>query len=46
VNAKTLWTWNGIGKRKGAWALTPRRAGIHQGFLLNHLIPRTAAAEG
>jgi anaerobic selenocysteine-containing dehydrogenase len=21
VNAKTMWTWNAIGKRKGAWAL-------------------------
>jgi ferredoxin len=34
----TVWTWNAIGKRAGAWA-SRRRAGIQKrGFLLNHLI--------
>ncbi len=23
VNGKTMWTWNAIGKRRGAWALSP-----------------------
>ncbi len=38
LNAKTLWTWNAIGKRKGAWALTPTAPESTKGFLLNHLI--------
>ena len=29
VNPDTLWTWNAIGKRGGAWALDPRRARGH-----------------
>jgi anaerobic selenocysteine-containing dehydrogenase len=34
----TVWTWNAIGKHKGAWKL-PGRAPEHvDGFLLNHLI--------
>ena len=27
VNGQTLWTWNAIGKRGGAWALAPDAAG-------------------
>ncbi|MEH6547204.1 MAG: molybdopterin oxidoreductase family protein [Sneathiella sp.] len=38
VNSKTLWTWNAIGKRKGAWALKPDAPETTKGFLLNHLI--------
>jgi len=38
VNSKTLWTWNAIGKRKGAWALKPGAPETTKGFLLNHLI--------
>lgn len=38
VNGKTLWTWNAIGKRKGAWALSPDAPEATKGFLLNHLI--------
>ncbi len=37
-NAQTLWTWNAIGKRSGAWALAPRTPETEEGFLLNHLI--------
>ncbi|MBI1385771.1 MAG: molybdopterin-dependent oxidoreductase [Rhizobiales bacterium] len=37
-NADTLWTWNAIGKRGGAWGLDPDSAEIKKGFLLNHLI--------
>lgn len=38
VNEKTLWTWNAIGKRKGAWSLSPDAPETEKGFLLNHLI--------
>lgn len=34
----TLWTWNAIGKRKGAWKLAPDAPESRDGFLLNHLI--------
>ncbi|MEP7044066.1 MAG: molybdopterin oxidoreductase family protein [Dokdonella sp.] len=34
----TLWTWNAIGKRKGAWKLAADAPENHDGFLLNHLI--------
>ena len=38
VNKSTIWTWNAIGKRKGAWALDPKAPEATEGFLLNHLI--------
>jgi anaerobic selenocysteine-containing dehydrogenase len=38
VNRHTVWTWNAIGKRAGAWNLTPDAPEAHRGFLLNHLI--------
>ena len=38
VNPHTVWTWNAIGKRAGAWNLAPRPAKSRQGFLLNHVI--------
>ena len=38
VNPQTVWTWNPIGKRKGAWNLSPDAAEATQGFLPNHLI--------
>ena len=34
----TVWTWNAIGKRRGAWALDPEAPEATRGFLLNHLI--------
>ncbi|MDZ4731662.1 MAG: molybdopterin oxidoreductase family protein [Xanthomonadales bacterium] len=34
----TVWTWNAIGKRRGAWNLDPAAAEGEKGFLLNHLI--------
>jgi|GEM_PF-12910 len=34
----TVWTWNAIGKRKGAWRLSNDAPEAAQGFLLNHLI--------
>ncbi len=38
VNENTVWTWNAIGKRKGAWALSDDAPESREGFLLNHLI--------
>ena len=38
VNPDTVWTWNAIGKRKGAWALDENAPESKEGFLLNHLI--------
>jgi sulfite dehydrogenase (quinone) subunit SoeA len=38
VNRDTVWTWNAIGKRAGAWALAPDAPEARKGFLLNHLI--------
>ena len=38
VNTHTVWTWNAIGKRRGAWNLGPHGSEATQGFLLNHLI--------
>jgi anaerobic selenocysteine-containing dehydrogenase len=38
VNPDTVWTWNAIGKRKGAWALEDDAGESNRGFLLNHAI--------
>jgi hypothetical protein len=38
VNPDTVWTWNAIGKRAGAWGLAPTAPEATRGFLLNHLI--------
>ncbi|WP_395662720.1 molybdopterin oxidoreductase family protein [Aestuariivirga sp.] len=38
VNPETVWTWNAIGKRSGAWNLEPGADESSKGFLLNHLI--------
>lgn len=38
VNPDTVWTWNGIGKRSGAWNLAPDAPESRRGFLLNHVI--------
>ncbi|MGH7211046.1 MAG: molybdopterin dinucleotide binding domain-containing protein, partial [Acetobacteraceae bacterium] len=38
VNPDTVWTWNAIGKRAGAWGLGKNAPEARQGFLLNHLI--------
>jgi anaerobic selenocysteine-containing dehydrogenase len=34
----TVWTWNAIGKRRGAWKLAKDAPEGRKGFLLNHLI--------
>jgi sulfite dehydrogenase (quinone) subunit SoeA len=46
LNPRTVWTWNAIGKRKGAWALDPAAPEGTTGFLLNHLIPERLTGEG
>ncbi len=38
VNERTVWTWNAIGKRRGAWNLDPDGPEGTRGFLLNDLI--------
>ncbi len=38
VNDDTVWTWNAIGKRSGAWNLKHGGPEAEKGFLLNHLI--------
>ncbi|MGR3572190.1 molybdopterin oxidoreductase family protein [Brevirhabdus sp.] len=38
LNDHTVWTWNAIGKRKGAWALDKDAPEVTKGFLMNHLI--------
>jgi anaerobic selenocysteine-containing dehydrogenase len=38
VQADTVWSWNAIGKRRGAWGLHRDAPEGRKGFLLNHLI--------
>jgi anaerobic selenocysteine-containing dehydrogenase len=38
VNPHTVWTWNAIGKRRGAWGLKDNAEESNRGFLLNHAI--------
>jgi sulfite dehydrogenase (quinone) subunit SoeA len=45
-NDRTLWTWNAIGKRKGAWALSPDAPEARRGFLMNHLINELLPPKG
>ena len=46
LNENTVWTWNAIGKRKGAWALDPNAPEATKGFLLNHLIHELQPKKG
>ena len=46
LNPHTVWTWNAIGKRKGAWALKEDAPEATRGFLLNHLIHELLPARG
>ncbi|WP_170451341.1 molybdopterin oxidoreductase family protein [Ruegeria arenilitoris] len=46
LNDNTVWTWNAIGKRKGAWALQPDTPEATKGFLLNHLIHELLPPKG
>jgi anaerobic selenocysteine-containing dehydrogenase len=46
LNDNTIWTWNAIGKRKGAWALDEDAPEATKGFLLNHLIHELMPPKG
>ena len=46
LNPNTVWTWNAIGKRKGAWALSEDAPESTKGFLLNHLIHELLPPKG
>ena len=46
LNENTVWTWNAIGKRKGAWALDEKAPEATKGFLLNHLIHELMPEKG
>ena len=46
LNDNTVWTWNAIGKRKGAWALKEDAPEATKGFLLNHLIHELLPSRG
>jgi anaerobic selenocysteine-containing dehydrogenase len=46
TNPDTVWTWNAIGKRAGAWNLTTDSPEFAKGFLLNHLISETLPDRG
>ena len=46
VNPDTAWTWNAIGKRRGAWNLAADAPEATKGFLLNHLIAELLPENG
>ncbi len=46
VNRDTIWTWNAIGKRPGAWNLDPEAPEATKGFLLNHVISELLPERG
>ncbi|MGR3515433.1 MAG: molybdopterin oxidoreductase family protein [Paracoccaceae bacterium] len=46
LNENTIWTWNAIGKRKGAWALEEDAPEATKGFLLNHIIHELLPPKG
>nr|WP_295737804.1 molybdopterin oxidoreductase family protein [uncultured Acidocella sp.] len=46
LNPNSVWTWNAIGKRSGAWTLDKKAPESERGFLLNHLISEYLPADG
>jgi anaerobic selenocysteine-containing dehydrogenase len=46
VEPGTVWTWNAIGKSRGAWHLALDANESRKGFLLNHLISDELPASG
>ena len=46
ANPDTIWTWNAIGKREGAWGLDRDVPEAKKGFLLNHLIKEFLPPKG
>lgn len=45
VNPDTVWTWNAIAKRHGAWMLKEDAGEYEKSFLLNHAIAELLPAE-
>jgi hypothetical protein len=45
VNPQTVWTWNAIGKRRGAWTLKDGAPESEKAFLLNHAISEFLPAD-
>jgi anaerobic selenocysteine-containing dehydrogenase len=45
VSPDTVWTWNAIGKRRGAWSLAADAPEMTRGFLLNHVISELLPAQ-
>ncbi|WFU91396.1 molybdopterin oxidoreductase family protein (plasmid) [Rhizobium sp. CC1099] len=45
VNPNTVWTWNAIGKRSGAWTLDKDAPESNTAFLLNHIISEYLPAD-
>jgi anaerobic selenocysteine-containing dehydrogenase len=46
ANRDTIWTWNAIGKRAGAWGLANDAPEAKRGFLMNHLISELLPPKG
>lgn len=46
LNENTVWTWNAIGKRKGAGPCPRTHPKAREGFLLNHLIHELLPPKG
>ena len=45
-NEQTVWTWNAIAKRGGAWGLSDDANEASDGFLMNHLISELLPQKG
>ena len=46
LNPQTVWTWNAIAKRRGAWALNEQAPEATKSTLLNHLIHELLPPKG
>jgi hypothetical protein len=46
LNAATVWTWNAVAKRRGAWALSTDAPESEKSALLNHLIHELLPPKG
>jgi sulfite dehydrogenase (quinone) subunit SoeA len=46
ANTRTIWTWNAIGKRPGAWGLSKDAPEATRGFILNNLIHELLPPKG
>ena len=46
VQEDTVWTWNAVGKQRGAWGLSKDANEANQGFLLNHIISESLPKRG